>query len=107
MSNEGIAMIENARMEEWPSVIACSIWITKTSSARDMSTIAELQKQLMTLRLKSNEDPNKLAEKVATLIRRCKCAVNQEHYIAVVVNTVGRMYKLVIAKAFICKMHEK
>ena len=48
----------------------------------------------MTLKLTTDKDPNKLAERIAALIGHYKCtvAVDQEQRIAVIVNAAGRKY---------------
>ena len=123
-SDEDIGMIEEARTEEWPCALACDIWaaLEEENTPSDTLAIVGLQKQLTTLNLKSDEDPNKLAERMAALIGRYKCTVDQEQRIAVLVNAAGRKYaetirqetailelksKPVTVKALIRAMHEK
>ena len=68
-----------------------------------------MQKQSMALKLKSDEDPNKLAKIMAALIGRYKCAVmGQEQRIAVILNAAGCKYaETIFQETTILKLKSK
>ena len=93
-----LAKLEASKNDEWPSGLACDFWakLEKKYKPSDTIAVAEQSSKLMKLKLKKDEDPEDLGDKIAALESEYASTIDEKQKIAAVVNASGQHYSDVI-----------